>query len=95
VWLSSVWQAKMVDHKSLKPMCSRTLYPGERYVCFGYVSDAVKDVAAAYGNDIAPGGHAVVKVAPGGDTYEVFTLAAEDESMRVLARRAFVSGGRS
>ena len=91
VWLSSVWQPKMVDHKSLKPMCSRALYPGERYVCFGYIADRVKDIAAAYGDDIAPAGHAVVKVAPGGAAYEVFSISAEDESMRVLAHRRFDS----
>lgn len=91
VWLSSVWQPKMVDHKSLKSMCSRELYPGERYVCFGYIADKVKDVAAAYGDDIAPAGHAIVKVAPGGTTYEVFSISAEDEAMRVLAHRHFVS----
>ena len=93
-YLSSVWQARMVDHKSLSAMCSRALYPGNRYVCFGHIADSVRDVAAVYGADIAPGGHAVVKVAPGGATYEVFTLDATDESMRVLARRSFVSRGR-
>jgi len=93
VWLSSVWQARMVDHKSLRPMCSRALYPDERYVCFGYVADSVRDVAAVYGDDIAPGGHAVVKVAPGGAAYEVFTLSAEDESMRIVAERKFMSRG--
>lgn len=92
VWLSSVWQPKMVDHKSLKSMCSRTLYPGDRTVCFGYVASKVKDVAAAYGNDIAPAGHAVVKVAPGGATFDVFSIDASDESMHVLSKRSFVSG---
>ena len=94
VWLSSVWQPRMVDHKSLKSMCSRELYPGVRYVCFGYVAEKVRDVAAAYGADIAPAGHAVVKVAPGGATFDVYSVAASDESMRVLARRSFVSGKR-
>ena len=91
VYLSSVWQAKMVAHKSLSAMCSRELYPGERLVCFGYIADGMRDVAAAYGDDIAPAGHAVVRVAPGGSTYEVFSVSAADESMRVLARRRFVS----
>ena len=91
-YLSSVWQARMVDRKSLAAMCSRELYPGDRYICFGWIADSVREVVAAYGRDIAPGGHAVVKVAPGGGSYEVFTLDASDESMRVLARRSFISG---
>jgi hypothetical protein len=91
-YLSSVWQAKMVDHKSLSAMCSRDLYPGERMVCFGYVADCVRDVAAVYGGDIPPAqGHTVVRVAPGGDTYRVFILDATDESMRVLHSRRFTS----
>ena len=92
VYLSSVWQARMVDHKSLSAMCSRELYPGERIVCFGAIAESRKDVAAAYGADIAPAGHAVVKVAPGGATFDVYSVDASDESMRVLARRSFVSG---
>jgi beta-lactamase superfamily II metal-dependent hydrolase len=91
-YLSSVWQAKMVDHKSLSAMCSRELYPGERIVCFGYVADCVRDVAAAYGDDIPPvQGHTVVKVAPGGDSYRVFVLDASDEEMRVSYTRSFDS----
>ena len=91
-YLSSVWQAKMVDHKSLSAMCSRDLYPGERMVCFGHVADCVRDVAAVYGGDIPPAqGHTVVRVAPGGDTYRVFILDATDESMRVLHSRRFTS----
>ena len=92
VYLSSVWQARMVDHKSLSAMCSRKLYPGDRIVCFGCVADCRKDVAAAYGADIPPvQGHTVVKVAPGGDTFRVFVLDAADESMRVTYEREFVS----
>ena len=91
VYLSSVWQARMVDHKSLSSMCSRSLYPGERIVCFGDIAPSRRSVAEAYGGDIAPPGHAVVRVAPGGETFRVFTLAACDESMTVLFDRFFVS----
>ena len=93
VYLSSVLQARMVDHKSLSAMCSRELYPGDRIVCFGHVADGVKDVAAAYGDAVAPAGHAVVKVAPGGDTFTVFVTSAADERDRVIYRRDFKSGG--
>ena len=92
-YLSSVWQARMVDHKSLSAMCSRELYPGERAVCFGCIADSRRGVAAAYGGDIAPAGHAVVRVAPGGGEFSVFTLSAADETMTVLSERAFRSHG--
>ena len=91
VYLSSVWQARMVDHKSLSAMCSRELYPGDRIVCFGHVAACRRDVADCYGGDIAPAGHAVVKVAPGGGTFRVFTLDAHDEEMRIQYVRDFVS----
>ncbi len=90
-YLSSVWQARMVDHRSLSAMCDRGLYPGDRVVCFGHVAESVRGVAAAYGGDIAPAGHAVVRVAPGGGTFRVMTLSAADETMTVLSDRTFVS----
>ena len=92
-YLSSVWQARMVDHKSLSAMCSRTLYPGDRTVCFGCIADSCRGVAAKYGGDIAPAGHAVVRVAPGGGEFRVFTLSAADEMMTVLFERTFRSRG--
>lgn len=55
------------------------------------IADKVKDVAGAYGSDIAPAGHAVVKVAPGGGTFKVFVLDATDESMRIVHVRNFRS----
>ena len=94
VYLSSVWQARMVDRKSLSAMCSRELYPGDRIVCFGHIAESRRAVTAAYGADIAPSGHAVVKVAPGGDTFRVFVLTAADESMRVICERGFRSRGK-
>ena len=93
-YLSSVWQARMVDHKSLSAMCSRKLYPGDRIVCFGHIAENRRAVAAAYGEDIVPPGHAVVKVAPDGDTFRVFVLDTADESMRVIYERGFRSRGK-
>ena len=90
-YLSSVWQARMVDHKSLSTMCSRELYAGDRVVCFGCVAAPRRAVAAAYGADIVPAGHAVVRVAPGGGEFRVFTVSADDEEMTVLSERSFAS----
>lgn len=67
----------------------RDLYPGKRTIFFGAMP---KGKLAAFGDaafvkDFSPCvGHQVVKVAPGGTSYEIFTLDAADESMRVLAK---------
>ena len=95
VWLSSVWQPKMVNETTLGRMCSREFYSGERLVCFGYIAETAKSAAEAHGADVAPAGHAVVRVAPGGAKFEVFSLDATDEAMRVLGHRQFVSRGKS
>ena len=91
IYLSSVWQAGMVNDSSLANMTSRELYPGDRLVCFGYIADKVRSVAARYAHDLMPAGHAVVKVAPGGGAYHLFILDAHDESMRIIGERSFVS----
>ncbi len=90
VYLSSVWQAGMVNEASLANMTSRDLYPGDRLICFGYIADRVKPVAARFAGDLAPAGHAVVKVLPGGGAYTVYILDASDESMRILGERTFI-----
>ena len=92
-YLSSVWQAGMVDHKSLSAMCSRKLYAGDRVVCFGEIAKSRRETAAVYGDDIAPAGHAVVRVAPGGGSFRVFTLSSSDETMTILGERIFSSRG--
>ena len=81
----------MVDAASLSNMTSRELYPGDRLICYGYIADKVRAVAARHAHDIMPAGHAVVKVMPGGGAYNLFILDASDESMRVLGERSFVS----
>ena len=84
------YEVRVVSEADGKVLASKR-YPGDRYVCFGGIADSVKDVAAAYGEDVVPPGHAVVKVAPDGDTFRVFVLDTADESMRVIYERGFFS----
>ena len=39
---------------------------------------------------LAPEGHAVVKVNPGGVAFKLYTLTAQDESMRIVGVRDFL-----
>jgi len=48
-------------------------------------------MTVARSGDIAPPGHAVVRVGPGGGSFRIFTLSTADESMTVLFERTFLS----
>ena len=77
-------------------MASKSLYCSDRIVMYGCLP---KDRAVEYaGRDfmsvLPPAqGHSVIKVAPGGKTFDALVLSSEDESMRVLYHRSFKSYG--
>ena len=96
VYLSSVWSPNQVTDRNLPIISSRDLYPGERTIYHGFMPYGKEAELAGkpYLSDFSPKrGHQVVKVAPGGRTYEVYTLTAEDESMTVLDCRRYASHG--
>ena len=87
LYLSSVWSPNQVNDRNLPIITSRELYPGERTVHLGFMPVGKPQELAGrpYLKDIVPAqGHAVVKVAPGGGSYRLYTLSTEDESMRIL-----------
>ena len=94
VYLSSVWSPNQVNDRNLPIIASRDLYPGERTIYHGFMPYGKETELAGkpYLADLSPAqGHAVVKVAPGGETYEVYTLTTADESMTVLDCRTYRS----
>ena len=94
-YMSSVWSPNQITSKNLVNMTSRDLYPGERVVMYGHMPDIKREHYAdrPFMKDVVPvQGHSVFKVAPGGKTFEAFVLTNEDESMRILYRKSFVSG---
>lgn len=94
-FISNSWSPNQINDRNLPTMTSRELYAGERTVFFGCVPeekrrayagrDFMKDVASA-------SGHLVVKVPPGGGTFRIFVLTADDESMTVLQSHEWTSG---
>lgn len=91
LYLSSTWSPNQVNDITLSNMASRDLYPGERTIAYGHIPSFKKGAYAGrdFMKDIAPEGHVVVKVVPGGFAYRLYTLATDDESMRVVATRDF------
>ena len=89
--LSSTWSPNQINVDTLERMTSRNIYPGDRTLAYGYIPDFKKGAYAdrAFMRDIAPEGHAVIKVNPGGFAYRLYTLTTEDESMRVVGTKDF------
>ena len=89
VWTICVWDQLHSIAGDMARMADRSLYPGERVLCPGIFprerrdEDAGSPWLAAVHASAFEGGHVVVNVAPGGDTYTVSYLTAEDESMTV------------
>ena len=99
VWVACVWDQLHVTADTLGNLCDRSLYPGPRLVAPGVFSPLrrIQDAGRPYIADIAPesfeAGHVVLTVAPGGKTYNVAYVTADDESMKVTGAYDFVSRG--
>lgn len=99
-WVGCTWDTlHMVD-----PVCARladrSLYPGDRVICPGVFpkSRREEDAGKAWTNDVAKAsydcGHIVLDVPPGGKTYTMTYLTADDESMAVKSVLKFDGAGR-
>ena len=86
-YVTCVWAPSHVQDCNMYLMSSREMYPGDRTVFVTQVPDLPRRTwpRAPWWKDIAPDGHIVVKVAPGGGSYRVYVLDPSDESMRVKA----------
>ena len=82
---------------TLERISSRAAYPGPRLIAPGVFSPQrrFEDAGRPFLSDIAPeafdAGHVVVTVAPGGATYTVAYVTADDESMKVTGAYDFAS----
>ncbi len=90
-YVTCVWAPSHIQDCNMKWISSRQLYPGERTLFCTQVPDRARKAwpEAKWWKDVAPQGHVVVKVAPGGDSYRVYVLESADESMRVKRCSAF------
>ena len=92
LFLSSAWSPNQQHMDSLRRMASRENYEGDRVVAYGAIPEFKMRQFRQNGlaNILAPTGHAVVKVNPGGFAFKLYTLTAQDESMRIVGIRDFL-----
>lgn len=95
VYLAGIWDQLHLTKKTMARLSDKTLYPDERLFVPGILPSKrlAEDAGAAWIGMSEPtcaaGAHAIVDVNPGGGSYTVATVAAADESMRVMAVRQF------
>ncbi len=86
-YVTAVWCPRHIQDCNMRLMSSWELYAGERKVFPNFVPEWPRKEwpDAPWWGDVvpAPGGHVVVKVAPGGDTYRIYVVDATDESLAV------------
>ena len=101
VWMACMWDQLHVTADTLTNLSDRTAYPGERLIAPAVFSPLrrFEDAGRPFLADIAPeafgAGHMVLTVAPGGATYTVAYVTADDESMTVTGAYDFASKARA
>ena len=95
VYTAGVWEQRHLTKGTMARLSDRTLYPEDRLFVPGILpSHRLADDAGASWITMseptcAQGTHVIVDVPPGGEGFTVSTVAAADESMRVLSVRRF------
>ena len=85
LWIIPVWSSDHPGHDVLDRMLSERLYPGARDVLATNMIDANRIVIGPMLDRLASAqGHIVLRVAAGGDNYQVFILDDTAETFRVI-----------
>lgn len=87
VLIVPAWHATHPDHGVVRRAISPRIYAGPRDLFTTALLDAPRDVLSYLPRSpfTAAGGHIVVRVAPGGDTYRVQLVDSRDEAGRVVS----------
>ena len=97
VWTACMWDQLHITADSLARISDRAAYPGPRLIAPAVFTPErrFEDEGKDFLRDIAPeafdAGHVVLTVAPGGNTYTVAYVTADNESMKVTGAYDFPS----
>ncbi len=87
VWIQQNWSSDHPGEEVLRRITSETIYPGERDIFSTVMLQANKDVIGerldAYKSQ---NGHIVIRVAPGGSSYEIFILEDTNDARAIKSK---------
>jgi len=85
VWILSVWDSAHPTSAVYARLRSNRLYPGPRDLFTTSMHEANRVVISGSENITSDHGHVLLRVAPGGDTFQVLVISDEDESMKITS----------
>lgn len=87
VWIGATWGVRHPGEEVIRRLSSRYVYEGDRDIYATHISPAAKDFLGRYLKDYkSTSGHIVVRVAPGGDSYEIYVLDEADRTVTLHER---------
>lgn len=86
VVLLPLWSASQLEARGLQRLLAPSIYPGERDVFATNLMEATKRVLGRRAAELkSEQGHIVVRVRPGGDTFDIYILDDETEDFVIKA----------
>lgn len=86
VWIGACWGVRHPGEETIRRLSNRSLYDGDRDIYTTYMGNATREFMGRYLSDYKSlAGHIVVRVAPGGDSYDVYVLNDGSSIREVLS----------
>ena len=90
VWIGLSWGVRHPGEEVVRRITSRYIYPGDRDIYATYMSEVGKAFLGRYTGDYkSTEGHIVVRVAPGGASYDIYVLNDNDCSRNVVYKKHY------
>lgn len=85
VFILQVWHVTHLGLETIRDMSSKGLYQGERHIIPTQIPQITKDYIGQENIDklTGDGGHIVIKILPGGNSYSVYILNDENETLTI------------
>lgn len=90
VWIGQSWGTRHPGEETIRRISSKYVYPGDRDIYTNYISSAAKEFLANYINNYTSmSGHILLRVAEGGESYEIYVLDDNSTSKNVLLHKSY------
>lgn len=92
VWIGETWGIRHPGEEVIRRISSKYVYPGDRDIYATYMAPACKEFMSRYtAAYTSTEGHIVVRVAPGGESYDVFVLDDTTPGRKIVLSKHYTT----